>query len=376
LRALSSKVPAFPYVGNPTGFKQIDGSTVEVTPAPASMPHVTLANGDKMPMIGMGTFTGTRNTAKAQAGTLYETTKMWIRMGGRMIDAASNYLNEDEIGDAIAECIADGIVTREELFVSSKLNNPYHRQEHVQPMLEKTLLDLRLDYVDMYLMHWPTAFVYVPYDGTKRGFPEEYEPDCCTDVTGVQWDPETFQKDWPPPHLDMGVTIHETWNAMAACKEAGLARNVGVCNFKVTLLHELLCGTDTKPAVLQCESHPYCQQQQLIRMCEMNGIQFQAYSPLGYGEFKRDDEITVLANPVVAEIGKRYNKSTAAVVLRWHVQRGVATPPFSLFENELRENLTVGDWELDDEAMAQIAELDKDFHYLRPESWYGLPLWS
>lgn len=84
---------------------------------------------------------------------------MWIRMGGRMIDAASNYLNEQEIGDAIAECISEGIVTREELFVSSKLNNPYHREEHVQPMLEKSLLDLRLDYVDMYLMHWPTAFV-------------------------------------------------------------------------------------------------------------------------------------------------------------------------------------------------------------------------
>ena len=84
---------------------------------------------------------------------------MWIRMGGRAIDAASNYLNEQEIGDAIAECIDEGIVTRQELFVSTKLNNPYHRAEHVIPALEKSLLDLRLDYVDMYLMHWPTAFV-------------------------------------------------------------------------------------------------------------------------------------------------------------------------------------------------------------------------
>lgn len=84
----------------------------------------------------------------------------------------------------------------------------------------------------------------------------------------------------------------------------------------------------------------------------------------------------MLANSKIAEIGKRYGKSTAAVVLRWHIQRGVATPPFSLYENELRENLTVGDWELDDAAMAAIAELDKDYHYLRPESWYGLPLWN
>jgi len=163
---------------------------------------------------------------------------MWIRMGGRMIDAASNYLNEDEIGDAIADCIAEGIVKREDLFVSSKLNNPYHRTEHVEPMLRKSLLDLRLDYVDMYLMHWPTAFVHVPCDLTKRGFPEDYEPDCCTKVTGVKWDVAKFEKDWPPPHLDMGVTIHETWAAMAKCKELGLARNIGVCNFKVSFLEE------------------------------------------------------------------------------------------------------------------------------------------
>ncbi len=143
----------------------------------------------------------------AEGGTMYENTKMWIRMGGRLIDAASNYLNEDEIGDAIEECINEGIVTRDELFISSKLNNPYHRPEHVRPMMEKSLLDLKLDYVDMYLMHWPTAFKYVPYDGTMRGFPLSYEPDCCTEVTGVQWDAEKFQANWPPPHLDTGVCV-------------------------------------------------------------------------------------------------------------------------------------------------------------------------
>merc|ERR1712137_462325 len=137
------------------------------------MPYKTLSNGVRVPAIGMGTFTGTRNTAKAQAVTLYETTKMWLRCGGRGIDAASNYLNEDEIGDAIADCINAGFVSREDIFLSSKLNNPYHRPEHVRPMLEKSLLDLRVDQVDMYLMHWPTAFKYVPYDQNMRGFPED-----------------------------------------------------------------------------------------------------------------------------------------------------------------------------------------------------------
>jgi len=297
-------------------------------------------------------------------------------MGGRAIDAAQNYLNEQEIGDAIADCIDEGIVTREELFVSSKLNNPYHREEHVRPALEKTLLDLRLDYVDMYLMHWPTAFVHVPFDGTKRGFPESYEPDCCTGVTGVNWDPEEFEKDWPPPHLDMGVTIHQTWNAMEQCADAGLARNIGVCNTKVTLLHELAKGGGRTPSVVQVECHPYNQQIGLLKYCRMNKIAFQPYSPLGYGAFKGDDEVTVLQNPVLGEIAKQHDKSTAQVVLRWHIQRGVNTCPFSLHENELRQNLSVGDWELSEEDMATIATIDKQFHYLRPDSWYGLPLWS
>lgn len=111
-------------------------------------------------------------------------------------------------------------------------------------------------------------------------------------------------------------------------------------------------------------------------MCKQNDIAFQAYSPLGYGEFKAADEVGVLENPVIAKIAERHGKSVAQVVLRWHVQRDVCTPPFSLKEGELRENLTVGDWALDEEDMVLMQSLDKDYHYLRPEAWYGLPLWS
>jgi len=372
----AASIPAHPYGGLEGGFKQIDGSTVEVTAPPADMPHYTLNTGAKIPAIGMGTFTGTRNTAKAEGGTMYETTKMWLRSGGRLVDAASNYLNEDEIGDAIEESINEGWVTRDEIFISSKLNNPYHRPEDVRPMLEKSLMDLKVDQTDMFLMHWPTAFKYVPYDATTRGFPLDYEPDCCTKVTGVEWDPVKFQADWPPPHLDTGVTIHETWQAMSECVDAGLTKAIGVCNFKVSLLHELLCGTDHVPAVVQSERHPYCQQTNLIKFCQMNGILFQGYSPLGYGEFKSDTEVSVLENPIINEIAKKHGKSAASTVLRWHIQGGIGVPPFSLKENELRENLTVGSWSLDEEDMAAIATVDKDFHYLRPEAWYGLPLWS
>ncbi len=163
---------------------------------------------------------------------------------------------------------------------------------------------------------------------------------------------------------------------MVECWRAGLVKNIGVCNFKVTLLHELICGTDVIPHVVQSESHPFCQQWGLLDFCQNNGIQMQAYSPLGYGSFKSETERTVLTDPTLAKIGAKHGKSIASVCLRWCVQRGVATPPFSLKAEELAENLTVGSWELDEEDMNDIRTLDFDYHFLRPEAWYGLPLWS
>jgi diketogulonate reductase-like aldo/keto reductase len=174
----------------------------------------------------------------------------------------------------------------------------------------------------------------------------------------------------------MHRTIHETWQALTECVDAGLVKGLGVCNMKVSLLHELLKGTDYVPQIAQSERHPYCQQKGLIQMCEMNGIQFQAYSPLGYGEFKAEGELTVLESPEIHTIAAKHGKSAAEVVLRWHIQGGIPTPPFSLKESEIRQNLTVGSWAMDDADMALIASIDKNYHYLRPEAWYGLPLWD
>eukprot|EP00730_Choanoeca_flexa_P014052 TRINITY_DN6001_c0_g1_i1.p1 TRINITY_DN6001_c0_g1~~TRINITY_DN6001_c0_g1_i1.p1 ORF type:complete len:383 (+),score=65.13 TRINITY_DN6001_c0_g1_i1:60-1208(+) len=352
-----------------------DSAAVEITPPPEQLPHFTLPTGDRIPSIGMGTFTGTRLTAQAEPGTMKTTVKTWLRIGGRMIDAAQNYLNEDEIGNALSESIDEGIVTRDEVFLSSKLNNPYHRPEWVRPALEKTLMDLKVDYLDMYLMHWPTAFVPVEFDATQRGFPMEYEPDQCSKVTGVEW--KDLDGSWPPPHLDQGVSVHDTWDAMIECYKDGLVRNIGVCNFKIQLLHELMSGKhDIIPHVLQNESHPFNQQWRQLEFCQKAGIQFMAYSPLGYGAFKDPNEVTVLSDPTLAEIGAKHGISTAAVALQWCVQRGVNTMPFSLRESELRENLLVGTWELDAADMELIKTLDRRHHYLDPYNWYGLPLWD
>ena len=285
-----------------------------------------------MPMIGIGTFTGTRFTQKAEIGDVKKSVGSWIDAGGRMIDCAQNYLNEAEIGEAVSEAIQAKKVTRDDIWLTSKLNNPYHRKENVRPALEKTLLDLQVDHLDLYLMHWPTAFVHVPFepeDVNKPGLSMAYEPDMCTKVTGVKWS-DLDRSKWPPPHLDMNVTIHETWAALVECWEAGLVKNIGVCNVQVQLLHELLCGTKVKPAVVQHESHPYLQQWGLLQYCKMNNIQFQAYSPLGYGEFVGKDEIKVLEHPVLQDIAVKHGLdkskgSVAAVCLQWCTQRGVAT---------------------------------------------------
>lgn len=360
-------------------------ATATFKAAPATLPTCKLNSGYEkpMPMIGMGTFTGTRLTQKAEPGTMQKTVLEFLKRGGRMVDCAQNYLNEAEIGDALAEAFSSGEVSRDDVWISSKLNNPYHRKEHVRPAMEKTLLDLGLDYVDLYLMHWPTAFVHVPYeegDLERRGLSMDYEPDQCTKVTGVQW--KDYKGSWPPPHLDMNVTIHETWQAMVELKEAGLAKNIGVCNTQVQLLHELLCGTDTKPQIVQHEAHPYCQQWDLLQYCNMNDIQFQAYSPLGYGEFVGDNEVKVLENPVLQKIAEKHGRGTgpggvAAVVLAWHVvHRKVATMPMTLKGNEMEGNLSTGTLTLDKEDLAQIRTLDRNHHYLRPQDWYGLPYWG
>mmetsp|Transcript_34687 Transcript_34687/g.75984 ORF Transcript_34687/g.75984 Transcript_34687/m.75984 type:complete len:159 (+) Transcript_34687:81-557(+) len=157
----------------------------------------------------------------------------------------------------------------------------------------------------------------------------------------------------------------------------GLAKNVGVCNMNVQLLHELCAGNPfSMPSLLQCESHPYLQQDGLINYCRMQGIQFQAYSPLGYGEFKGDTEISPVLDEVIKEIAAKHSVSAAQVCLRWTNQRGVATMPFTLKENEMVENLNIFDFTLDDNDMQRMQGLDLGHHYLRPEAWYGLPYWS
>jgi alcohol dehydrogenase (NADP+) len=304
--------------------------------------------------VGLGTFMMDRPTVPAAIRSA-------LSLGYRRIDCAPVYFNEDIVGDTLQEAMGDHVVTREDLFVVSKLASPFHRREHVELAVRKTLSDLRLDHLDLYLVHWPVAF-----------YPVAITSDPTTSIRG-RINEEIDASDGGK-RIDPTVSIHETWQAMEALVDQGLVRHIGVSNFPVALLHELMTQARIPPAVNQCEAHPYLQQTKLVEYCKARGVHFQAYSPLGTPGFKERDEPVVLDDPVLNEIAKRHGVSVAAVCLAWAVQRGTSVVAKSTNPQHLRDNLeaaTSSDIRLSEEDMAAIASLDRGYRFFRPEDWWG-----
>jgi len=267
-----------------------------------------------------------------------------IKIGYRHLDSACDYGNEIEVGQGIARAISEGICTRKELRITSKLWNTYHAQEHVQPALEKTLSDLGLTYIDSYLIHFPIAQPYVPFE-------TRYPPEWI-------FKPESSS----PEMLTAPVPLHETWQAMEALVDKGLVSKIGVCNYNSGLLNDLMAYAKIKPAQLQIESHPYLTQERLIKLAGHYDIDVTTFSPLGalsYLELDMADKTeSVLTQPVVIAAAERLNKTPAQIVLRWGVQRGCTIIPKSSNLNRLKENISIFDFELSESEMADISALN------------------
>lgn len=298
-----------------------------------------------MPALGLGLW---KIDPDAAAQTVYDA----IKIGYRHLDSAADYGNEAEVGQGIARAMTDGLCSREELWITSKLWNTYHRKEHVAAACQKSLDDLGLAYFDLYLVHFPIALQYVD-------FADRYPPEWIFDPAA---EPPQMQRDRVP--------LNETWAAMEALVDSGLARQIGVCNYSTGLLHDLMSYARIKPAMLQIESHPYLTQEALIRTAHEYAMAVTAFSPLGAASYLELDmaeaQESVLEQAAVLAIAERLNVSAAQVVLRWGLQRGTAVIPKTSKPERLEENLALQNFSLTEEDMAAISALNQNRRFNDP----------
>jgi methylglyoxal/glyoxal reductase len=259
----------------------------------------TLNNGVKMPWFGLGVF-------KVEDGSqTVESVKAGIKAGYRSIDTAAIYKNEEGVGQGIREALEENGLSREDLFITSKVWNDDQGYESAIKAYEASLERLGLEYLDLYLIHWPGKDKY-----------------------------------------------KETWKALEKLYKDGRVRSIGVSNFHVHHLEDLLKDAKVVPVVNQVEYHPRLAQVELLSFCKDNGIQLEAWSPLMQGKIFEIGELNAIA--------EKYQKSVAQIVLRWDLQNGVVTIPKSIKEPRIIENADIFDFELSDEEMNEINGLNKD----------------
>jgi len=303
------------------------------------MKRLEFRNGDTVDAIGLGTW-------KADPGDVGQAVEAALEAGYRHIDCAAIYGNEAEVGDALRNVFSRGRIKREDVHITSKLWNNAHLKDDVAPALRKTLSDLKLDYLDLYLIHWPVAF-----RPGLAGFPES-ESDFLT-------------PDQAP--------ITETWSAMLEARDQGLTRHVGVSNFSTRKLDRLAANGDERPEMNQVELHPYLQQDKLLSYCREHGIPVTAYSPLGSSDrperMKGEDEPSLLDNEVVASIAEQHGASPAQVLIAWALARDTAVIPKSTNPDHIRKNLESAGLELGDVDMRRIGSLDSHYRYIGGNSF-------
>jgi diketogulonate reductase-like aldo/keto reductase len=304
---------------------------------PRAIPQRKLYSGASMPAIGLGTF-GSDHVTAAQVA---EAVRGAAAAGYRHFDCASVYGNEPEVGGALQSIVAGG-VRREDLFITSKLWNDKHGEDDVIASCRKSLADLRLDYLDLYLVHWP--------------FPNFHPPGC--DVSSRSADAK------PYIHAD----YMKTWRRMEQLVDMGLVRHIGTSNMTVPKLRLLFKDARIKPAVNEMELHPHFQQPELFRFVVENGIAPIGYCPIGSpGRPDRDrtpEDTSPTEDPVIVEIAQRHRIHPAVVCIKWAVQRGQSPIPFSV--NNYRANLAgiVGE-PLNEGEMQQIASIDRNCRLIK-----------
>nr|QFR37187.1 aldo-keto reductase [Cyberlindnera americana] len=313
--------------------------------------YVTLNNGLKAPLVGLGCWKIPKDTAADQ---VYNA----IKLGYRLFDGASDYGNEVEVGNGIKKALDEGLVKRSDLFIVSKLWNTFHHPNNVKTALDRTLKDLQLDYLDLFYIHFPIAQSFVPYEVS-------YPPGFGTTELMEFED----------------VPIIETYRALEAAVEAGKVKSLGISNFSGALIQDLLRGAKIKPVALQIEHHPYLVQSRLVEYAQKSGLWVVAYSTFGPQSFieldhpKAKDLEALFVNPVITSIASAHGKQPSQVLLRWATQRGLGVIPKSSNKGRLLDNLNVEDFDLTEEELKKISALDQGIRFNDPWDWKdtGIP---
>ncbi|XP_062564762.1 1,5-anhydro-D-fructose reductase-like [Armigeres subalbatus] len=285
-------------------------------------PKVKLNNGYEIPVLGLGTWL-------SREGEGISAVKAAIDAGYRHIDTAFLYRNEKEVGQAIREKIAEGVIKREDIFVTTKLWNGFHDPAHVEEAFNRSFSNLDIGYVDLYLMHTPMSYQFVAWE------PED------PDVPSV---PEFTEVDY----LD-------TWRAMEKLLETGKVKSLGVSNFNSEQIARLVKECKVKPVTNQVECNPGLNQRKLTEFCNNHDITLTAYSPLGRPNYYEKDPINTpkpaLDDPRVLAIGSKYNKTPGQVILRYLVDIGTIPVPKSSNPERLRQNIEIFDFKLTDDEI-------------------------
>lgn len=260
-----------------------------------TVPKITLADGVEIPQLGLGTY-------QVPPEQTTDVTLQALEIGYRHIDTAQMYGNEAAVGDAVRRSGLD----RDEVFVTSKLDNDAHGHDEALAAFDGTLERLGLGYVDLFLIHWPMA--------------------ASTDMVG-------------------------TWRAFGELRDSGRVRSIGVSNFEIEHLERLMDETGIVPSVNQIEAHPYFAQPELRAFGSEHGIVTEAWSPIARGD--------VLDDPTIGEIAHEVGRTPAQVVLRWHIQRGDVVFPKTVHGDRMRENFDLFDFGLDPDAVRRIDALDR-----------------